>query len=51
MKYVGNYKFHEGPKMGIMGNLFEAFVNMESFDLYICTKCGKIEFFSPINIK
>ncbi len=47
MKYSGNYRFHEGAKLGLFGNLFEAFVNRESFDLYICPKCGKVEFFSP----
>lgn len=47
MKFSGNYKFHEGTKFGIFGNFLEAFVNRESFDLYICPKCGKVEFFSP----
>ena len=43
----GNYKFHEGTKFGLFGNLLEAFVNRESFELYICPECGKVEFFSP----
>lgn len=46
--FSGNYKFHEGTKLGIFGNIFEAFVNSESFDLYLCPKCGKVEFFSPL---
>lgn len=45
--YSGNFKFHEGAKMGGLGNLFEFFVNRESFDLYVCPKCGKVEFFVP----
>jgi Zn finger protein HypA/HybF involved in hydrogenase expression len=45
--YSGNFKFHEGTRFGIFGNIFEAFVNRESFDLYICPSCGKVEFFSP----
>lgn len=45
--YSGNYKFHEGAKLGFFGNLLEAFVNRESFDLYVCPKCGKVEFFVP----
>ncbi len=45
--FTGNYKFHEGARLGILGNLLEAFVNRESFDLYICPKCGKVEFYSP----
>ncbi|MFW5706496.1 MAG: hypothetical protein ACOC12_01130 [Bacteroidota bacterium] len=47
MMFSGEFKFHEGPKMGFWGNLFELFVNRESFDLYLCPKCGKVEFFSP----
>ena len=45
--FTGNFKFHEGFKLGMLGNLLEAFVNRESFDLYLCPKCGKVEFFSP----
>lgn len=48
MHYSGNYRFHEGAKTGVFGSLFEIFVNRESFDLYLCPKCGKVEFFSPI---
>lgn len=45
--YSGNFKFHEGSRVGALGNLFELFVNREAFDLYICPKCGKVEFFAP----
>ena len=45
--FSGNFKFHEGTRFGVFGNVFEAFTNRESFDLYICPKCGKVEFFSP----
>ncbi len=45
LDYSGAYKFHEGAKIGFFGNLFEAFVNREKFDLYTCPKCGKVEFF------
>ena len=51
MKFTGNYEFHEGNKLGLFGNLFELFVNSESFDLYLCPKCGKVEFFTPLNNK
>lgn len=47
LNFSGNFKFHEGTRFGIFGNLLEAFVNRESFDLYVCPKCGKIEFFAP----
>lgn len=49
-----NYSFTEKQiveieefKTGVFGNIFELFVNRESFDLYICPKCGKVEFFTP----
>lgn len=47
--FSGKYKFHEGTKMGILGNIFELFVNREEFDLYICPKCGKVEFYAPLD--
>ena len=49
MVYSGNYNFHEGTRLGILGNLMEAFVNRESFDLYNCPRCGKVEFFTVQN--
>ena len=47
MLFSGNYKFHEGVRTGFFGAIGEIFVNRESFDLYLCPKCGKVEFFSP----
>lgn len=47
MQYAGNYKFHEGSRIGALGSFMEIFTNRESFDLYVCPKCGKVEFFSP----
>lgn len=47
MSYNGNFRFHEGMHMGVFGDLFELFENRESFDLYYCPQCGKIEFFLP----
>jgi len=40
MKYSGNYRFHEGFLTGV-------FTNKETFDLYLCPNCGKVEFFVP----
>ena len=48
MIFSGNYKFHEGTRIGALGSFMEAFTNRESFDLYICPKCGKVEFYSPL---
>jgi hypothetical protein len=47
MVYQGNFRFHEGTRLGALGNLFELFTNRESFDLYGCPNCGKVEFFLP----
>lgn len=45
--FAGDYKFHEGARIGFFGNLFEVFVNREKFDLYACPKCEKVEFYMP----
>lgn len=47
MTFTGNFKFHEGTRLGFFGNLFELFVNRQSFDVYTCPKCGKVEFYLP----
>ena len=47
--FSGNYKFHEGTRMGLLGNIFELFVNRESFDIYVCPDCGKLEFYAPLD--
>lgn len=46
--YTGTHKFHEGPHMG-MGGIFSLFLNKAAFDIYICPKCGKAEFYTPID--
>lgn len=47
LEYQGYFRFHEGTRVGALGNLFELFTNRESFDLYSCPNCGKVEFFIP----
>lgn len=47
MKYTGNYKFHEGSRIGALGSFMEIFTNRESFHIYVCPHCGKVEFYSP----
>lgn len=49
MIFTGKFKFHEGPNTGMLGNIFELFQNKEEFELYLCSKCGKVEFFTPIS--
>ena len=51
MLFKGNSRFHEGTRVGTLGNFFELMINRESFDLYFCPQCGKIEFFLPLNHK
>ena len=46
--FSGKFNFHEGARFGVLGNIFELFVNKEEFDLYVCPKCGKVEFFIPL---
>lgn len=48
MSYAGEYKFLEGTRTGVLGSLFELLQNREHFDLYLCSKCGKVEFFTPL---
>jgi len=43
---AGIYRFHEGKRYGVMGNIGELFVNQVSLELYECSECGKIEFYS-----
>ena len=40
MEYKDNFGFQTGMNMGI-------FTNQESFDLYVCPQCRKVEFFLP----
>jgi DNA-directed RNA polymerase subunit RPC12/RpoP len=47
LQYSGVYRFHEGTRFGMLGNFFELFVNRESFEIYVCPKCGQVEFFVP----
>lgn len=45
LDFVGTKRFHEGTKWGLIGELGEIFVNRESFDIYVCPRCGRVEFF------
>jgi hypothetical protein len=47
MFFRGNSNFHEGARMGALGDIFELLENRESFDVYFCPTCGNIEFFLP----
>ncbi|MBP9225204.1 MAG: hypothetical protein KBF76_15140 [Verrucomicrobiales bacterium] len=45
MEYSGTKQFHEGSRIGVLGDLAELFVGRESYDVYFCTECGKVEFY------
>jgi hypothetical protein len=45
LNYVGTKSFHEGTRWGVLGDLGELFVNKERFDVYCCSRCGRVEFF------
>ena len=45
LQYVGRKRFHEGPNWGVFGELGELFVKREHFDVYVCPRCGRVEFF------
>lgn len=45
LNYVGTKRFHEGTRWGVLGDLGELFVNKESFDVYVCPHCRRVELF------
>lgn len=45
LNYAGSKRFHEGTRWGLLGDLGELFVNKETFDVYYCPGCGKVEFY------
>lgn len=44
LEYVGTKKFHEGSWASAVF-LGEMFVNRAHFDVYMCPRCGRVEFF------
>ena len=45
LEHVGTKRFHEGTNWGAFGELGELFVKRERFDVYVCPRCGRVEFF------
>jgi hypothetical protein len=47
MRYGGTKRFHEGTRQwGFwLGDLGELFQHRERYDVYLCPRCGKLEFF------
>lgn len=47
LSYQGTKKFHEGTRLwgALLGDLGELFTNREHLDIYVCPRCGRVEFF------
>ncbi len=46
MGFAGTKSFHEGFQWGgLLGDLGQFLVNQFSFDIYVCQRCGRAEFF------
>ena len=45
LDFVGTKRFHEGTRWGVLGEIGELFTNRESFDVYVCPRCGRVELF------
>ena len=46
LEHAGTKKFHHGPNLGVLGDWGELLVGNESLDMYVCTECGHVEFFT-----
>jgi hypothetical protein len=45
LRYLGAKRFHEATNWGMFGQLGELFKGSESFDVYVCPRCGHVELF------
>lgn len=47
LTYVGTKKLHEGTRAwgALLGDIGELFTNRERFDVYMCPRCGRVEWF------
>ncbi len=43
--FLGIREFHEGTRIGFLGDLFEAFQHREELEMFACGNCGHVEFF------
>ena len=46
LEHAGTKKFHLGPNLGVLGDWGELLVGRESLDMYVCSQCGHVEFFT-----
>ena len=45
LRPLGTRQFHEGTHWGVLGELGHLFESSESFDVYVCPRCGHVELF------
>jgi hypothetical protein len=46
LTFAGTKQFHEGTRaFDFLGGVFELLKHREAFDLYVCGRCGRVEFF------
>jgi len=46
MDFLGNYTLPEGTRIDTSGELVDQFVDLEPLDIYRCSQCRKVEFYS-----
>jgi len=45
LTYAGPKDFHEGMRLGALGDLAELFVGQTKLEMYVCPNCLRVEFF------
>jgi len=45
LRYAGRKEFHEGMKLGALGDFAELFVGQTRLEMYVCPNCLRVEFF------
>lgn len=45
LRYAGRKEFHEGMKLGALGDFAELFVPQVALEMYACPNCLRVEFF------
>lgn len=46
LEFGGTKQFHEGTRVfDFLGGFFELLKHRSAFDVYVCPRCGRVEFF------
>jgi hypothetical protein len=48
LKFAGEKRFHEGTHWGAIGELGHLFEKTETFQVFVCPRCGHVEFFVDV---